>query len=77
MMAARPAQGDAPALGALLRAYGFREADLGLELQRRFLAYTLLHRYSNLRWYIEKRPPPLGTETLDGLAAWRWALPQC
>jgi hygromycin-B 7''-O-kinase len=69
-------KGDAPALHALLRAYGWREAGLGLDLQRRFLAYTLLHRYSNLRRYIENRPPPPGTETLDGLAVWWWALPQ-
>jgi hygromycin-B 7''-O-kinase len=66
---------DAAALGALLRAYGYREQELGLPLQRRFLAYALLHRYSNLRRYLQEDPPPPGIETLDALAATWWALP--
>jgi hygromycin-B 7''-O-kinase len=65
--------GDGPALRALLLAYGYHPADLGPALQRRFLAYALLHRYSNLRWYLERRPLPAAT-TLDDLAAAWWAL---
>jgi hygromycin-B 7''-O-kinase len=68
--------GNAAALHALLRAYGYAEPELGLPLQRRFLAYALLHRYSNLRRYLETLPPPEGVTTLDGLATWWWALPQ-
>ena len=67
--------GNARALHALLRAYGWPDSDLGLPLQRRFLAYALLHRYSNMRRYLQNRPPPEGTTTLDGLASWWWALP--
>lgn len=67
--------GNALALHALLRAYGWPDSALGLPLQRRFLAYAILHRYSNLRRYLENRPPPEGITTLDGLAAWWWALP--
>ncbi len=67
--------GDARALHALLRAYGWPDSSLGLPLQRRFLAYALLHRYSNMRRDLDNRPPPRGITTLDGLAAWWWALP--
>jgi len=65
--------GDGPALRALLLAYGYHPADLGPALQRRLLAYALLHRYSNLRWYLERRPPPAAM-TLDDVAAAWWAM---
>jgi hygromycin-B 7''-O-kinase len=65
--------GSGPALRALLRAYGYAEAELDAPLQRRLLTYTLLHRYSNLRWYLELIPPAEGITTLDGLAARWWA----
>jgi hygromycin-B 7''-O-kinase len=63
--------GNGNALRALLVAYGYRESDLDLPLQRRFLAYLLLHRYSNLRWCMERLPAPRNATTLDALAA-RW-----
>lgn len=67
--------GNARALQALLRAYGWPDSDVGLPLQRRFLAYALLHRYSNMRRFLENLAPPRPTTTLDELAAWWWALP--
>jgi hygromycin-B 7''-O-kinase len=61
--------GDARFLGALIRAYGYQEVD-GAQ-RRRFLAYTLLHRYSRLAWYLERVPPGPGVTTPDALAdAW-------
>jgi hygromycin-B 7''-O-kinase len=66
--------GSGPALRALLLAYGYGESDLGLPLQRRLLAYTLLHRYSNLRWYLDRLPVGDGISTLDALAARWWAV---
>lgn len=66
--------GSGPALRTLLRAYGYRDSELRESLQRRFLAYTLLHRYSNLRRYLELLPPPGSVTTLEGLAARWWAL---
>lgn len=63
--------GDRAFLRRMLRAYGYRADELDLGLQRRFLAYALLHRYSNLRWYLERVPPRAGDRTLDDLAA-RW-----
>jgi hypothetical protein len=48
--------------------------ELGLPLQRRLLAYTLLHRYSNLRWYLERMPDRDGITTLDALAGRWWAV---
>lgn len=38
---------------------------------RVFLAHALLHKYSSLRWYLERVPPPPGVATLADLAdAW-------
>ena len=37
------------------------------------MAYTLLHRYSNLRWYLEQVPPPPDTRTLARLAMDWWS----
>ena len=58
--------GDATLLRRFTRAYG---ADPG---PRVFLAYALLHKYSSLRWYLERVPPPPGTSSLDALAAAWW-----
>ena len=40
-------------------------------LARRCLAYTLLHRYANIPWFMERVPPEPGVDTLEGLAQ-RW-----
>ena len=58
-------RGDLVAHEALLRGCGYREIDR--ELPRRLLAYTLLHVYSNLPWYLREIPPG-HVRTLDGLA---------
>jgi hygromycin-B 7''-O-kinase len=64
------ARGDARFLRRLLTAYGHR---LDGALPRRLLAYALLHRYSDLPWYLEEMPAP-PEPTLDALAACWWAL---
>jgi hygromycin-B 7''-O-kinase len=63
--------GDHRLLRTLLRAYGYRDDGLDEAFSRRLLAYAILHRYSNLRWYLE-RLPPLETPTLDALALRGW-----
>ncbi|MFF7453367.1 phosphotransferase family protein [Kitasatospora sp. NPDC008115] len=35
---------------------------------RTAMAYTLLHVYSNLPWYLREVPPPPGTDSLEALA---------
>ena len=59
----------AHAAGLRLRA----ARDLDAALQCRFMVWAILHRYSNLRWYLE-RMPAQGETTLEELAArwWRW-----
>jgi hygromycin-B 7''-O-kinase len=42
-------------------------------LPRRLLAYALLHRYSDLPWWLEQLPPP-PTPTPEALAAHWWRL---
>jgi hygromycin-B 7''-O-kinase len=63
--------GDPRLLRALLSAYGYRDDSLDEALARRMLAYAIVHRYSNLRWYLE-RLPPLEAPTLDALAVRGW-----
>ncbi|WP_307849766.1 phosphotransferase [Qaidamihabitans albus] len=62
--------GDAGFLRELLLAYGYRPDQLGDGLARRLLAYTLLHRYSNLPWYLRELPAP-PRPSLDAPAT-RW-----
>jgi hygromycin-B 7''-O-kinase len=62
------AGGDSALLRAFLLGCGYADADFTAELPRRIMAYALLHRYSNLRWYLETIPPRAAT-TLDELAA--------
>jgi hygromycin-B 7''-O-kinase len=65
--------GDARFLRRALRAYGYAAHQLDESLQCRLMAHTLLHRYSNLRWYLERLPLP-GAMTLEALASHWWAL---
>ena len=62
--------GDGRFLRRSLLAYGVAQGALYGALQCRFMAWAILHRYSNLRWYLE-RMPPSGDTTLEQLAA-RW-----
>jgi hygromycin-B 7''-O-kinase len=65
--------GDGRLLRRLLRAYGWREALLDEALSCRLMAQALLHRYSHLRWYLERLPCP-GARTLEQLACHWFAL---
>lgn len=66
-------RGDGRFLRRLLTAYGYPDDRLDERLSRRLLAYTLLHRYSDLPWYMEELPVP-SARTLDELAAHWWPL---
>jgi hygromycin-B 7''-O-kinase len=63
--------GDGAMLRRLLLAYGYQPAELDEAFARRMLAYALLHRYSNLRWYLARLPPP-AAPTLEALATCGW-----
>jgi hygromycin-B 7''-O-kinase len=65
--------GDAGFLRRTLLAYGYAPHALDEALSCRLMAYTLLHRYSNLRWYLERLPAP-GATSLEQLATRWWAL---
>ena len=65
--------GDGRFLRRSLLAYGLRPHELDAALQHRLMAYAILHRYSNLRWYLE-RLPAAGTVTLEQLATRWWPL---
>jgi hygromycin-B 7''-O-kinase len=58
-------------LRVLLDAYG---AEADEELPLRIMAYALLHRYSSLRWYLERLPVPDDVRDLESLAR-RWFTP--
>ncbi|SRR6266446_2865525 len=61
--------GDAQALRAFFEGYGNLDA-VNEDFRRRVLTYALLHKYSNLKWYLEFMPDGA---TLDELAAKWWA----
>lgn len=65
--------GDSRVLRRTLCAYGFAAAALDDALSCRFMAHALLHRYSNLRWYLD-RLPASGATTLEQLATRWWPL---
>ena len=52
-------------LRAFLEGYGAKADDA---LPLRIMAYALLHRYSNLRWYLERLPAPDDVRDLEALA---------
>ena len=60
--------GDSELLRHYLLAYGYEASELNFEFSRRLLAFTLLHRYANLSWYLSFLPPPKGATKLDDLA---------
>jgi hygromycin-B 7''-O-kinase len=64
------AEGDARFLGRVLTSYGYHPDQLGPGLRRRLLALGILHRYSNLSWWMERLPEPAAL-TLSALAD-RW-----
>jgi hygromycin-B 7''-O-kinase len=51
------AAGEPGLLRAFLSGYGLAGERLTAGLQERILLHTLLHRYGNLRWYLERLPP--------------------
>ena len=61
--------GDSLALKAFFEGYDISETSATKEFKRRALAYTLLHQYSNLKWYLEFMPV---ARTLDELADLWW-----
>jgi hygromycin-B 7''-O-kinase len=65
--------GDGRALRRVLLAYGYAAHQLDAALQCRFMAWALLHRYSNLRWYLDRQQAD-GAVTLEQLATRWWPL---
>jgi hygromycin-B 7''-O-kinase len=61
------AEGDARFLARTLTSYGYHRDQLDHSLRRHLLAWGLLHRYSNLRWWMQRLPEP-DRPTLDTLA---------
>lgn len=57
--------GDREALRSFFEGYGNLNRALNSEFRRRILAYTLLHKYGNLKWYLQFMP---NAESLDELA---------
>jgi hygromycin-B 7''-O-kinase len=65
--------GEPALLRAFCTGYGWEGGALPEAVRRRALAFALLHRYSNFRWYLETVPPPEGCDTLEALADAWWA----
>ncbi len=67
------AAGDARLMHAFLDGYGLPAADRDSALQRRCMAWALLHQYSHLPWYLKQLPAP-AARTLHDLARRWWPL---
>jgi hygromycin-B 7''-O-kinase len=65
--------GDPRLLRRALLAYGYPPQAMDHALQCRLMAYALLHRYSNLAWYLRRLPLP-GATRLEQLAAYWWGI---
>jgi hygromycin-B 7''-O-kinase len=63
--------GDGAVLRTFFQSYGIDDEHIGPELSRELLAWTLLHRYANLPWYLRRMPVTIDDPTLDDLAL-RW-----
>ncbi len=61
--------GDGELWQDILRRIGFSHADNSPDFQKRCMSWALLHRYSNLSWYLERMP--VAEPTLQALAQ-RW-----
>lgn len=60
-------QGNPALFRRFLSAYGYPAADLTAALSRRIMALLLLHRYSNLTWFLGFIPPHLQLTTVAQL----------
>lgn len=67
-------QGDGPLLGRILDGYGLPAGERTPELQRRYLAYALLHRYAHVAAWFRRLGAPAEGTTWDDLARTWWAL---
>ena len=63
--------GDRKALRSFFEGYGNLDQALNHDFRRRIMAYTLLHKYSNLKWYLQFMP---NAGSLDALADLWWAV---
>lgn len=50
-------RGDKDLFRLFLSSYGYGDSDLTDELSRRIMGFLLLHRYSNLKWFLSFLPP--------------------
>lgn len=66
--------GEPGLLTQVLLGYGLHDNDLTESLQQEFMAWTLVHRYCNLPFFMRMNPVKKGIESLSQLAAhwWTW-----
>jgi hygromycin-B 7''-O-kinase len=50
-------RGDKDLFRLFLSSYGYGDSDLTAEMSRRIMGFLLLHRYSNLKWFLTFLPP--------------------
>jgi hygromycin-B 7''-O-kinase len=62
--------GDRLLLRTILEAYGYHDGDLNSDLAERFMAYALMHRYSNLTWYLDTVPYSSSTTFAELALVW-------
>ncbi|MGE0190537.1 MAG: phosphotransferase family protein [Planctomycetota bacterium] len=68
-------EGDPFLFDAVLEGYGLPPEARDESLQRRCLAYALLHTYANLPWFLDRLGEPPEGPSYEALARRWWALP--
>ncbi len=63
--------GNPAALKAFFKGYGCLDRAAQPDFKRRVMAYLLLHKYSNLKWYLQFMPD---AKSLDELAELWWSI---
>jgi hygromycin-B 7''-O-kinase len=53
---------------SFLISYGFLEEELNDSLRKKLMIYTILHRFSNLNYYISKNPKAVNVERYEELS---------
>ncbi len=67
-------RGDRDLFRLFMSSYGYDDSDLNDELSRRIMGFLLLHRYSNLKWFLTFLPPEAHLTRLGELERYWYGL---
>jgi hygromycin-B 7''-O-kinase len=60
--------GDKEITSSFLISYGYKEEELSNQLRKKLMIYTILHRFSNINYYISRNPLASKSESFEELS---------